>query len=154
MCEVAASQLISSPHIPELLAICQYQFELTGNNLPILRKNLMLQHVLRHGNNVSIDLSNYSCFNNLLANRKELVVISLMNGILEAIVGTYGLTDKTSHFCGNLFALTTNIQTDMFNHFDEADFDEISYRSKERQERREDRNRKRKRFFLCHTNPI
>jgi len=152
MCEIAASQLVSNPYVLEALALCQFQFEQTGNHLPILRKAVMLQHVLGHGKSGVVELSDLPSFNRMLADRKELIIPSLMNGTLEVIVELLGTTDRNALCNRKSISHALRVQNDMFNYFDEIDYDDISHRSKERQKWREERSRKRKRSIVVDAN--
>merc|ERR1719362_2426177 len=152
MCEIAASQLVSSPYVLEALALCQCQFEQTGNRLPILRKAVMLQHVFGNGKSGVVELSDLPSFNRMLADRKELVIPSLMNGTLEVMVDLLGTTDKNALCNGKSISHTMRVQSDMFNYFDEIDCDDIIHRSKERQKWREERSKKRKRTIEVDSN--
>jgi len=90
MCEVAASQLVSSKAVVEALALCSSQQQRTGNKLPILRKAAMLEHVLGKGPRGVADLYSMPSFARGLDERRDLVVPSLLAGVRESVLATLG----------------------------------------------------------------
>lgn len=85
MCEIAASQLVSTSTSLEALALCEEQRKQTGNKLIHLRKAVMLYHILGHGSKGVNDLSNMSSFNRTLLEKRDVVVPSLLMGVKETI---------------------------------------------------------------------
>jgi len=112
----------------------------------------MLQHVFGNGKSGVVELSDLPSFNRLLADRKELVIPSLMNGTLEVMLDLLGTTDKNILCNGKSVSHAIRVQSDMFNYLYEIDCDDITHRSKERQKWREERSKKRKRTIEVDSN--
>jgi hypothetical protein len=87
MCEIAASQLVASASVLQALALCEEQRRRTGNNLKYLRKAIMSQIILAHGSRGINELSSMPSFKRTLLEKSDVVVPSLMMGLLETIKG-------------------------------------------------------------------
>jgi len=95
MCEIAASLLVTKPHILEALSLCQLQYKRTRNNLPLLRKAIMSHHILGNRSRGVTELSSIPSFHEKLIERKDLVVPTLIMGIKDV------LGDKKDHLSPN-----------------------------------------------------
>lgn len=92
MCEIAASLLLKEQSILESLAFCEQQYRRTDNRLPHLNKAIMLQHVLGRGKKGVDRLSSMASFQRTLNDRRDVVVPSLMHGIMKTVKDTLGET--------------------------------------------------------------
>jgi len=82
MCEVAASQLVSTQNVVEALTMCTYQEKSTGNSLPRLRKAAM-DRVLRHG---SLGVGEVSApLTRVLKEQSAHLLPTLLRGMSEAL---------------------------------------------------------------------
>ena len=85
MCEVAASQLVNSTSLLEALALCEEQHKKTGNKLLYLRKEVMHHHILGLGPYGVSEISTMPSFQRTLRDKCDLVVPSLLMGLLETM---------------------------------------------------------------------
>jgi len=84
MCEVAASQLLTSSNVIEALSLCNNQTSASGNDLPLLRKAAM-SVIFRNGSRGVSDLGRSQSFKRGLAARRAAIVPTLLQGTLEAV---------------------------------------------------------------------
>lgn len=84
MCEVAASQLLTSSNVVEALALCATQKCATGNDLPLLRKAAMAV-IFRNGSRGVSELGRSQSFKRGLSARRSAIIPTLLQGTLEAI---------------------------------------------------------------------
>ena len=94
MCEIAASHLLKEQSILESLAFCEQQYRRSGNRLPYLNKSIMLRHVLGRGKEGVEKLSSMASFQRTLNDRRDVVVPSLMHGIMKTVKDTLGETKQ------------------------------------------------------------
>lgn len=86
LCEIAASQLVTAQTLLESLALCEESKRgKGGNGLAILRRAVMMQHVLAHGSRGVSELAAMPSFQRGLQERGDVVVPSLLTGVAEAI---------------------------------------------------------------------
>ena len=85
MCEVAASRLVCDTMLLESLALCEAQSRTTGNDLPLLRKAVMMHHILARGRRGVGDLAAMPSFQRIMEDRRQLVMPSLLKGVSEAM---------------------------------------------------------------------
>ena len=93
MCEIAASQVVTANTVLEALALCEQQHKATGNRLTHLRKAVMLHHILGRGRKGVNDLSNMASFKRTLKEKSDVVVPSLMMGVMETVKCVLGEKD-------------------------------------------------------------
>jgi len=140
MCEVAASQLITSASILEALALCEEQFRSTGNRLPHLRKAAMLCHILGHGPRGVDELCSMPSFQRTLNDRRDVVVPSLMMGVMETINDEIG--NKNFEHIKSFDELRDSRRETTIHYFTKLDEDDRMDRDSERLKRRKKRPRK------------
>jgi len=93
MCEIAASRLVDSKNVIDILVACQMQQQRTGNRLPILRKAAMLDCIMVNGS-VGIDqLYTNPNFKSNLEERRGLVIPSLLDGTIEVMPSNMNTKD-------------------------------------------------------------
>ena len=93
MCEIAASRLVDSKNVIDILVACQMQQQRTGNRLPILRKAAMLDCIMVNGS-VGIDqLYTNPNFKSNLEERRDLVIPSLFDGTVEVMPSNMNTKD-------------------------------------------------------------
>jgi len=93
MCEIAASQLVDSKNVIDVLGACQVQQAKTGNRLPILRKAAMLDCIMANGSEGIDQLYNNANFKSNLDERKGLVIPSLLDGTVEVMPSNMNTKD-------------------------------------------------------------
>lgn len=147
MCEIAASQLISSSSLLKALALCEEQKQKTGNNLLHLRKAVMLRHILGRGPRGVSDLSSMPSFQRTLKEERNFVVPSLMKGVLETVKETMKIKNNDS------FELDSARIQCTAHHFAELDDVDKRKRDFERIKRRKERWSKRSRTEKSILNP-
>ena len=167
MCEVAASQLVSSKTVVEALALSSTQYQRTGNKLPILRKAAMLEHVLGKGPRGVAHLYSMPSFSRGLDERRDLVVPSLLAGIREAVLATLGPHVTGGHDGGGFFGWSSSASSghphehgssrrsgkrELRNltlkyEFEELDEKDVSHRESERRKWRAERWNKRRKIL-------
>ena len=84
MCEVAASQLLTSSNVVEALSLCATQKRTSGNDLPLLRKAAM-SLIFRNGSRGVSEIARSQSFNRGLAAHRSVIIPMLLQGTLEAI---------------------------------------------------------------------
>lgn len=89
MCQIAASQLVKPNTALEALIFCQQQFKASGNPLMILRKTVMIHHLLTRGSEGVHDFLATPSFNRTLHEKRDLVIPSLLTGINETMKSFY-----------------------------------------------------------------
>eukprot|EP00551_Chaetoceros_affinis_P005298 CAMPEP_0203683902 /NCGR_PEP_ID=MMETSP0090-20130426/47759_1 /ASSEMBLY_ACC=CAM_ASM_001088 /TAXON_ID=426623 /ORGANISM="Chaetoceros affinis, Strain CCMP159" /LENGTH=743 /DNA_ID=CAMNT_0050553059 /DNA_START=95 /DNA_END=2326 /DNA_ORIENTATION=+ len=146
MCEVAASQLVTSTSLLEALALCEEQHRSSGNQLLYLRKAVMLYHILGHGPRGVNDLSSMPSFQRTLKDRSDVVVPSLMMGVFEAIKNELGTDENDNKNDSH----NTNSTTHYYAKLDE---DDKIKRESERTRRRKERWNKRSKKSFDPLNP-
>jgi hypothetical protein len=97
MCEIAASELVSHVSVLEALALCEEQHRSTGNQLIHLRKAVMLYYILGRGPRGVNDVSSLPSFLRTLKDRSDVVVPSLMMGVMETIRDKQGIDINDNH---------------------------------------------------------
>jgi hypothetical protein len=127
MCEVAASQLLSSSNIVEALSMCTTQNGLSSNCLPRLRKAAM-DIVFRSGSRGVTELGRTPAFRRALEERSALIVPTLLQGTMEAVTSQ----DK-------LRGVKRDADTMNLSSFDELDREDTYKRERERRKRRLER---------------
>lgn len=127
MCEVAASQLLSTANVVEALSICTSQKNNTGNDLARLRKAAM-DVVLRSGSRGVVELGRTPAFRRALEERRSFIVPTLLQGTMEAVTAH----DKTRG--------VKRDRTDInYPSFEELDREDSYKRERERRKRRLER---------------
>lgn len=84
MCEVAASQLLTSSNVVDALSLCATQRRTSGNDLPLLRKAAM-SLIFRSGSRGVSEIARSQSFNRGLASHRSVIIPMLLQGTLEAI---------------------------------------------------------------------
>lgn len=84
MCEVAASQLLTSSNVVDALSLCATQKRASGNDLPFLRKAAM-SLIFRSGSRGVSEIARSQSFNRGLASHRAVIIPMLLHGTLEAI---------------------------------------------------------------------
>lgn len=84
MCEISASQLVSSANVLEALTMSNRQKELSGNDLPRLRKAAM-DVILRRGRRGAAEIGRSNFFNKALKEEQSIIIPTLFQGTLEAV---------------------------------------------------------------------
>ena len=125
MCEVAAAQLLCSSNVVEALSLCTSQKQISGNDLPRLRKAAM-DVVLRSGSRGVENLGRTPGFIKALDERRAEIVPTLLHGTMEAVT-TYDKSRKRDR---------TEFTPPVF---DELDREDSYKREKERRKRRHER---------------
>jgi hypothetical protein len=127
MCEVAASQLLCASNVVEALSICTTQKDVSGNDLPRLRKAAM-DIVLRSGARGVVELGRTPAFKKALEERRDVIVPTLLHGTMEAVT---------------TFEKSRGIKRDRsditFPPFDDVDREDSFKRERERRKRRHER---------------
>lgn len=85
MCEIAASLLVDTKNVIDVLSACQVQLQKTGNRLPILRKAAMLDCIMANGSSGIDHLYSIQSFKSSLKERCGLVIPSLLDGTVEVM---------------------------------------------------------------------
>ncbi|KAL7547850.1 hypothetical protein ACHAWF_011119 [Thalassiosira exigua] len=93
MCEVAASQLVTTKNVVDALGACAVQRANTGNRLPLLRKAAMLDCVMAGGSAGIDHLCANPNFKSGLDERRGLVVPSLLDGTVEVMPANMNTKD-------------------------------------------------------------
>ena len=132
MCEVAATQLLTSSDIVEALSMCTRQRRVTGNGLPKLRKAAM-DFVLRSGSRGVVELSRTPSFRRALDESACLLIPALLVGTMEA-VGNSEKLRKEHQQCLKRDRSSLNESC-----YDELDRIDSYERERERRKRRQER---------------
>lgn len=85
MCECAATILVTEYTSLEALALCESQYQKTGNCLPTLRKTVMMYHLMGDGSKGVLELYSMPSFKRTLRDRSEFVAPSMMLGVMEVM---------------------------------------------------------------------
>jgi hypothetical protein len=133
MCEIAASQLVTSNTALEALGLCEQQFRSTGNNLQFLRKTVMLHHLLSRGSVGFNDYMSIPSFRQTLQEHRDSVVPSILMGIHETVKSILGEKDNPEDEVNVTRKLTTK---HLNKGLDETD---MIRRANERMNRRKER---------------
>ncbi len=99
MCETAAAQLVTTTTALEALSLCEQQYKETGNRLRQLRKVVMYYHILGRGSmrgGLDDTYRLQPSFKRTLQEKKDVVVPSLLKGVLEAFNDAVGEKRKPS----------------------------------------------------------
>lgn len=124
MCEIAASNLLSSSNIVDALSLCNSQKGATGNDLPRLRKAAM-ERILGHGTRGVTELGRSQSFRRALRERRADIIPSLLHGTMELV---------TTHEKSRGFKRDRKDNLDIF--FQDLDSDDKYRRDKERKKRK------------------
>lgn len=84
MCEVAASELVTSSNVVEALGRCTAQEKQTGNTLPLLRKAAM-SVMFENGSRGVVEMCRKPTFRRALEEKTASLVPSLLAGTMEAV---------------------------------------------------------------------
>lgn len=84
MCEISASQLVSSSNVVEALTMSTRQKTISGNDLPRLRKAAM-DVILRRGRRGVSEIGRTSLFKKALQEERSIIVPTLLQGTMEAV---------------------------------------------------------------------
>lgn len=84
MCEISASQLVSSMNVVEALTISTRQKGISGNDLPRLRKAAM-DVILRRGRRGVAEIGRSVFFKKALNEERSIIVPTLFQGTMEAV---------------------------------------------------------------------
>jgi len=85
MCELAAAQLVDVRNVVDILSACQIQQSKTGNRLALLRKAAMLDCIMGSGQGGVEALFINASFRAGLAEKKDIVIPSLLDGSIEVM---------------------------------------------------------------------
>jgi len=84
MCEISASQLVTTSNVAEALTMSTRQKGTTGNDLPRLRKAAM-DVILRRGRRGVSEIGRSTFFKKALEEERSIIVPTLFQGAMEAI---------------------------------------------------------------------
>ncbi len=127
MCEIAASQLLTSSNVVEALSLCATQKRASGNDLALLRKAAMAV-IFRNGSRGVSELGRSQSFKRGLSARRSVIIPTLFQGTLEAIASheKNGMIKQDSHELAQLS-------------FDVLDSEDKYRRARERKKRKLER---------------
>ncbi len=130
MCEVSASQLLSSSNFMEALSKCAHQRAMSGNGLPRLR-NAAMDYLLGYGSRGVAELSRSSLFRAALAEQRSVIIPTLLQGTMEAVAS---------------FPKSKGMKRDgvevRYSSFEDLDREDGVQRENERRKRRQERPHK------------
>jgi len=137
MCEIAASQLVTDTTALEALALCEQQFRDSGNGLKHLRK-IVMQSILGRGMSGIRDLSSIPSFKRTLSERRDVVVPSMMKGLMETVNDVLGEKRKVDdhNHCHDVLMSRKRSTSNKLMKLDE---DDNIIRTRERLQRRRER---------------
>jgi len=124
MCEVAASQLVTTDNVTEALMMSTSQKSISGNDLPYLRKACM-DVILARGPRGVLDLERSASFRTALDSQQAVIVPTLLKGTMEAVTSweaSKGIKRDSSEIS--------------YSSFEELDKEDKYAREKERRKRR------------------
>jgi hypothetical protein len=84
MCEISASQLVTTSNVAEALSMSTRQKGISGNDLPRLRKAAM-DVILRRGRRGVSEIGRSAFFRKALEEERSIIVPTLFQGAMEAI---------------------------------------------------------------------
>merc|ERR1711971_491083 len=125
MCEISASQLVSSINVVEALTVSTRQKTISGNDLPRLRKASM-DVILRRGRRGVTEIGRSAFFKKALQDERSMIVPTLFQGTMEAV----------SHWVKSGKRDISEISCRSFRDLDKED---SCKREKERKRRRKER---------------
>ncbi|KAL3907297.1 MAG: hypothetical protein SGILL_008930 [Bacillariaceae sp.] len=127
MCEIAASQLISVCNVTEALFMSSSQKNVSGNDLPRLRKAAM-ELILRRGQRGVSEIGRSTTFKKALQEQRSIIVPTLLQGTMETV----------AHWEKSKGAKKVTFDTSRSS-FDAVDRADAILREKERRKRRQER---------------
>jgi len=126
MCEVSASQLVSSSNVVEALSMTTRQKAVSGNDLPCLRRAAM-DVILRRGRRGVSEIGRSSCFKKALEEERSVIVPTLFQGTMEMVSYWEKIKGKRG-------------VTELYNlNFKDLDKEDSEKRARERKLRRRER---------------
>jgi hypothetical protein len=129
MCEISASQLVTTSNVAEALTLSTRQKGISGNDLPRLRKAAM-DVILRRGRRGVSEIGRSAFFKKALEEERSIIVPTLFQGAMEAIehwTKKGGKRDISEISCRS---------------FRDLDKEDTYKREKERKRRRKERTKK------------
>jgi hypothetical protein len=90
MCEIAASNLVTTTSALDVLGFCEIQQGRSGNRLNILRKAVMINHIFMDGPKGVLHLSNSYSLYRTLRDKKDTVVPGLFSGVKDVLQEVLG----------------------------------------------------------------
>lgn len=95
MCEIAASNLITTTSALDVLGFCEIQQRRSGNRLAILRKTVMINHIFMEGPKGILHLSNTYSLHRTLRDKKDTVIPGLFWGVKDVLQEVLGSKVQT-----------------------------------------------------------
>jgi hypothetical protein len=130
MCEISASQLLSSLNFMDALSMCARQRSISGNDLPLLRKAAM-DMILGSGQRGVAEFSRSSSFRAALEEQRSEIIPTLLKGTMEA-VSSYEKVKGIKRDSSEISIAS----------FEELDKEDAFQRENERRKRRQGRTHK------------